>query len=91
MPVYTNEPDIRVDYKKLLDILRKKRMTLSAFAKNCGLSRADVYCIRVDEMMSIEGEFRACHYLNCDVSDIRNVYPIDPNDPNFQEPIYIKQ
>ncbi len=73
--------NIRVSYEKLRKILRRRRMTISAFGKNAGISRADLYMMQIDEMMSPEGEFNACHYLKLDCADIRDITIPDPNNP----------
>ncbi len=82
-PYIPTKPLLRVDYSKLMKLIRKKRMTLSAFAKRTKISRADLYFMQINELMSPEGEFLVCHYLNCDICDIRDTYPTDPNDPAF--------
>ncbi len=72
------KPLVRFSYEKLRKILRKRRMTISAFAKRTGISRSDIHMMQLDELMSPEGEYRACFFLKCDTSDIRDMYPIEP-------------
>ena len=63
----------KVDYTKLFQILKRRRMTLGSFVRKSGISKCDHYLIQLGELMSIEGEYQACAYLHCDSSDIRDL------------------
>ena len=60
-----------VSYEKLFKKLRKRRIRFSSFAKQAGLTEEDVYAIEIGTFMTLEGEIRACIFLECDMSDIR--------------------
>ncbi len=74
--------DLRVSYAKLRRLLKRKRMSISAFGKNAGISRADLYMMQIDELMSPQGEYNACVYLKTDCCFIRDVTIRDPADPS---------
>ncbi len=80
--MYLNDYEVRVKYTKLRKIIKKRRMTISAFGKRAGISRADLYLMQIDEAMSPEGEYNACRYLGLDTSDIRDLTIPDPRDAN---------
>ncbi len=80
--MYDFDPQIRVSYERLRKLLRKRRMSISAFGKRAGISRADLYMMQIDELMSPEGEYNACIYLQLDCCDIRDVEFLHPDNLN---------
>ncbi len=79
----TYKPEALFSYAKLRKILKQRRMSISAFGKRTGISRADLHMMQIDELMSPEGEYRACFFLKCDTSDIRDMWPADPKHKDF--------
>ncbi len=76
--IYREKPvEHLVSYDRLLKRLRKRRITLGSFAKKAGITREDLYNMRIGVFMSFESEARACVFLECDLKDIREVFVPD--------------
>lgn len=63
-----------VSYEKLLKMIRKRRITLGSFAKQVGLSREDLYNLRIGTFMSMNAEARCCIFFECDLPQIREIF-----------------
>ena len=63
-----------VSYERLLKKIRKRRITLGSFAKQVGLSREDLYNLRIGTFISLEAEGRCCVFFECSLSQIREVF-----------------
>ena len=68
------KPEQIVSYERLLKKIRKRRITLGSFAKQAGLTREDLYNLRIRTFMSMEAEGRCCIFFECALSDIREIF-----------------
>lgn len=73
----------KYSYEKLRKRIKKRRMTIRSFTRRAGLSRADSYRMQIDELMSAEGKYAACLFLECDTCDIREDLVVEP--PEVEE------
>ncbi len=66
--------EVTFDYSKMMKMIRKRRITFGSFCKKVGLSEYDIYRCQMGGLMTLEGEMRAAIFLQCKLSDLREMH-----------------
>ena len=73
-----------VSYKKLWKILIDKDMKKQDLQKSVGVSWGVITKLSKSETVSMEVLIKICKYFGCDIGDIMELLPDDPNGKNLQ-------
>lgn len=74
------EADMKISYKRLWKLLIDREMMKKDLAEKAGVSNASIAKLGRDENVNTDILLKICIALNCEISDILEIVPIEARD-----------
>ena len=70
----------KVSYRKFRHLLLDKKMKKFQFQEAAGIGRSSLYSLLTDRNVNTNVLVKVCDALNCEISDIMELVPVEDND-----------